>query len=447
MILPVLLIVLEGLRWRRRPLARRSWGGVALRILPVVALVIGYVVVRGHLLGAASFGVNEWQGTGTLHSGHHRGMATQLATMALLLPGALAQFILPHGLTMDPVIQYIDDWTAPAVWAGVVLMVVLTALGLASPRRHPTRFLGTCLAWGCALPWVVKPLNLPFLEHRLYGSLAGLAMVVSTLLPRIDRRALWARPARAHLVAPRLALVAVVAVVAVVAAFAAISARRSAEFATAETLWSLELQRNPDSKVAMAGMAVCRMRQQRFADARVYLRQLIVAYPERADARVNLAECELQSGVDGDPGVAVEQARHLAAQDPRNPFHRLLLSRALAAVGVRRGGAERFDEAVAAALSCLEIAAPKGLVYRTAASARRLQGDLDAAIELLDRSVARGLAHSSVLLDRAQLLMARGRWSQARRDLAAARQQDPFNPAVIAAFDQLVNRPAVQPPR
>ena len=424
-ILPVLLCVVEGLRMLRT--GDRDLRGVFYRVAPTAVLMVGFLILRDHLLGSATAGIGQWQGT-DVNSGHGRGMETQLATMALLLPTTLLRVVWPAGLTMDPIVPYTSTFLSPLSIAGCAGMLVLTVFGLSSPRRRPALFLGTCLAWGTALPWVVKPLNLPYLEHRLYGVLAGLALVVATWIPE---RVSWAWP-------QRLALGTIVLVLGFTAA------GRSLEFTSSERLWSAELARNPQSRVAMAGLAVHCMERGEFTRAIPLLDILVRTYPDRRDARVNLAEAALKTG---ELTKALTQTEVLVAKWPRNPFHRLLRSRALAAEGVESGDARRFDESVEVALSCLTIAEPKGLVYRTAASARRLQGEIDAAIELLDRSVREGLNHSSVLLDRSALYIAKGMVEKARLDLTAALQQDPFNPQVLAALRALENgtraRPAV----
>ena len=435
MILPVLLLVVELLHWLRAGPERErlapALGRAALRVAPVVLLVIGYVYLRAHMLGAGSFGVTRWEGS-NVHSGFTRGLATQLATMATLLPQALGQVLVPVGLTMDPSIDYTDDFSRASVLGGIALLVGVTGAGLWAPQRRGAPFFGTALAWGCALPWVVKPLNLPFLEHRLYGCLVGLGIAGAGSV----RGAGWStwRP------------VLRVTGVAVLALLAGMSARRSLEFRSEERLWKIELVRNPESRVAMAGTAVQHIEAGRFAAARPLLRKLVVYYPERRDARMNLIEAELHC-VDGDLDAALRHAEHLVKVWDRNPFYRLLHSRVLAALGRRTGRVEHFDQAVAAALHCLEIAEPKGLVYRTAASARRLQGDLPAALRLLDRGVARGLDHSSVLLDRAMLREQVGDIAGARRDLLRARMGDPFNGRVLAALQRLRNRSPSAGPR
>ena len=423
MILPVLLVILEALRCSS--VDRSTVLAAVGRITPTAVVVLAYFSIRGHFLGEVTAGMNNWQAT-DVSSGAGRGMATQLASMALVLPRALGQVLVPVGLTMDPVVPFDAKLTDPSVWASGGLIVLFVAAGLSGPRRRPGVFLGTCLMCGMAAPWVLKPLNLPFLEHRFYGCLAGLALVAGGLLTLRSKAVTCAAPA-----ASRSWGWAWGAAAAVVVSFVALSVARSLDFRSERLLWEVELRQNPQSRVAMAGMAVCRMQAGDDAGARPLLEKIVEAYPYRRDARLNLAEVSLRLG---DAGQARAQAEFLLEHWPNNPFYCLLHSRTLAAVAKQRGDEGLFDAAVAAALRANEVATPKGLVYRTAASARRLQGDLGGAIELLDRAVAAGLNHSSVLLDRFELLRRVGRQEDAARDLRAARLQSPFDPRVLAAM-------------
>ncbi|MHC4515291.1 MAG: tetratricopeptide repeat protein [Planctomycetota bacterium] len=423
-ILPVLLVVLEVLRMiERRALAIRT---ACLRILPVVLLVLGYLLLRKHLLLLTTFNLNAFHGGVDVHTGYGRDMATQLATMALLLPRTLLDFIVPLRLTMDPPVAYTDDWLAPQVLGGMLLLAVLTFLGLCRPRRLPLLFLGTCLAWGTALPWVIKPLNVPYLEHRLYGVIAGLCLVTACAVPRLQQVASRHRMSVLRAAGAALLLL-----------FVALASLRSLEFRSEAELWEYEHRRNPQSMVAKAGIAEHHMRAERYADARAVLQDLLVLNPRHVMARRNLAQAELKLGERGSPQAAVRHARILVEGDQRNPVLRLLLSHALIALGKRSGEGRFFDEAVDSALHCLQIAEPKGLVYITAAHARMEQGDLLAAIGFLDDSVARGLDHWSVLIYRAELLARAGRRQDAAADLRRAQLQDPFAPEVRHALQRL----------
>lgn len=429
MVIPILLVILEGLRIGRAP--RQDWDlrAAAVRVLPVALLVMGYVALRAEMLGAASMGVGSWTGGGDVHAGHSRGLSTHLATMCLVLPQALLQFLLPLGLTMDPVLPYTNEWASAPVVLGGLLLAGLVAFGLRAPRRRPDLFFAVCLVCGTAAPWVLKPLNLPFLEHRLYAPMAGLCMVsmlATAWLARLQGRAR---------VLPVFAAYAVLLL--------GLSVDRSLDFRSSRVLWTAELEHNPESLVAMAGMAVCHIEAREYAAARPLLERLVAAHPDRKDARVNLAEAHLQDSAAGDPAVALEQAKELVARFPDNPFMWLLKSRSEAALAGRRGGeVALYDAAVRSALHCLKIAEPKGLVYRTAAAARRLQGDDAAALTLLDASVAAGLDHYSVLLDRAAVHERLGDRRAARRDLLAAQRQAPFEPVILHRLQLLDHGPA-----
>jgi hypothetical protein len=82
----------------------------------------------------------------------------------------------------------------------------------------------------------------------------------------------------------------------------------------------------------------------------------------------------------------------------------------------------------------LDVAPAKGLVYRTAAHARRLQGRAPEALALLDAGIARGLDHVSVLMDRYDILLELGRGAEAAAVLHRAVQQAPFDERVLHAM-------------
>ncbi len=420
-ILPVLLAVLEVLRM----VERRSYvvKAACLRILPAALLVLGYLLLRKHLLLLSTFTINSFHGGVDVHTGYGRDMATQLATMALLLPGALLDFMAPLRLTMDPEVAYTNNLLAPQVLGGMALMAVLTYVGLRRPRQLPLLFLGTCMAWGTALPWVIKPLNVPYLEHRLYGVIAGLCLVVSCAVTRLQ-----------HVPNRSTAGVLRAAGALVMLVFVVLSSQRSSEFRSEEYLWNQEHRRNPRSVVAKAGIAELHMRAGRYREVCALTQDILAIYPQHSMARRNLCQAELKLGDEGSPQAAVRHARILVRAEPSSPVLRILLSHALTALGRRTGQARFLDDAVDTALHCLQIAEPKGLVYITAAQARVEQGNLGAGIQLLDRSVTRGLDHWSVLIYRAELLARAGRRPDAARDLRRAQMQDPFSPQVLYAL-------------
>ncbi len=416
-IVPVLLLALEVVRGGAAP---GAWASVR-RALPSIGAVLAYLVVRSLLLGTVTVAAPSWDGGADPQTGAGRGLATQLATMAVVLPRCLGLLVVPAGLSLDPPIAFTRDFASWPVIGGIAAVAALAAVGLARPRRAPLAFLGTALALSGSLPWIIVPLNVPLAEHRLYGFLAGSALVAVGWWPR---RARAQRP---------LGAAAAVAI----AAFAFLAAERSLLYRDELALWQRTHALNPNSYRACYSIGACLMNQGRLDEARSWTEQALALYPDYVSARRNLAEIHLQLDRHGDPAVAAAMGRWLVAREPRNPFHLLLLSRALAALGERGGRAELFDEAVAVALRANDVAAPKGLVYRTAASARRLQGRLEEALALLDESVARGLDHSSVLLDRCEVLIALSRPQAALADLRRAIVIDPFDPRAARALARM----------
>jgi len=423
-ILPVLLLVLEF----AQPSASRAPAAVLWRLSPAITVVGVYLLVRRWLLGVATVVVPALEGGVDPLNGAGRDLATQLATMAGALPGCLWQFVVPIGLTLDPQVELVSSLSWPAVLGGILLLS-LTTFGLRAPRQRPALFFGTAFAWGTALPWILIPLNVPLSEHRYYGSVAGLALVTAALWPLVQSRP-WRWRAAA---------------VAIAVAFATVAAERSSAYRSETELWRRACANNPNSYRACHGLGACLMNERRLVEARPWIERAIELYPEYVSSRRNLAELHLQSGENGDPAIAVDLASGLLDVDPRNPFYRLLLSRALAARGQRTGNAADFDEAVAQALQVNETHEPKALTFRTAANARRMQGDDAAALELLDRCLQFGLDYPSVRLERHDILLQLRRPADAERELLHGLARDPFDPALQAALARLRGQPAAQP--
>jgi hypothetical protein len=191
-VLPGLMIA-QAFFARRGPWGRVEWRRLGTTVLPAIALVLVYLLLRKVLLGEATVSLSGRTGADPL-SGHGRMLVTQLATMGLLLPRALLQMVWPVGLTLDPEILFChtfglgsrsgddrhvawprrrsaptrshDDHSsraaldrdptehaaggAPAVWSAARFSAGGTAM-VAAPQRAPLRIHRTRLARGRAV--------------------------------------------------------------------------------------------------------------------------------------------------------------------------------------------------------------------------------------------------------------------------------------------------------
>ncbi len=445
-LLPLVLATVEWQRvvapagWRGAP-----WRNIAARLMPSAGVAVVYLVLRKLLLGIATASPSLTGGT-DVTVGAGRDLVTQWATMGELLPRVLAQALVPVGLSIDPVVRYVRDPLAPSSlsgWLLVLLMVGWCWLGVR--RRRPLSRCGLVLAVAVALPWILVPLNAPLGEHRLYGSIAGFAMVVAAAGEGVRDR--WRR-ARVSAVAGPVLLRPWWVVGAVLFAWAGTSVRHAMVLSVPESAWQEALDWNPRSVAAHCSLAQFDLGRSDAAleagdraGRRAFLLRAL-SHAERAvalsasdvRARSGLIRIRLALGPE-QPGAlrAVVAAEESVAIQPRNPFRRLELSQALTLAARATGGdARRFDAAVVAALSTLEIAAPKGRVFQVAAEARRLQGDPNAAVALLDRSIALGLDHADLRCDRAAMLLAAGRGEEARAELRSLLAVDPMQPRARA---------------
>ncbi|HEX5050305.1 MAG TPA: hypothetical protein VFZ65_00905 [Planctomycetota bacterium] len=431
-VLPVVMLV-QAVCLRRDRWDRRSVRAALVGVLPVVATVLAYLVLRKLLLGQATVTLLGRAGDDP-SSGYGRSLTTQLATMGTLLPKALAQMVVPVGLSLDPPVHYRSTFADVWVMLGWGSLAGLGLAALWRGTRARARRLGVAFAGAVSLPWIVIPLNMPFAEHRLYGALVGAALVLASLLPRVRLRA-WGR-----LGARQRALL--VACCGLVLFGIAGSASRSLLYRDERLLWRSELALHPQSFRAWWGLGTSVFRAGDAASAVEPLAQAHALCPTHYDILRNY--CEVLVSLPDEraqPFRAITAAAELAARGPRDPWARTLQAQANLQAGRTTGEREFFETAERLALSCLQIAEPKGYVYCLAAAARRGLGDLEGALAHLDASLGRGLDHFTVHLDRAAVLRELGRVAEARRELLAAQRQAPLAPQVLYALQQWARPP------
>ncbi len=421
------LVVAQTLWLRHRLPDAKALRRAALALVPVLVVVVGYLLARRLLLGEATVQLLGRSGEDPA-SGYGRTLAMQLATMGTLLPRVLWQAAVPLELSLDPAVRFRASFLDPWVLLGWGSLAGLTAAALWPGPSARLRRLGCATAWALALPWIVVPLNMPLAEHRYYGPMLGFAAVGVALAPRLRRAA----PA----VAWRWALAACCAF-GVVA-----SAQRSLLYQDERLLWSAELARNPDSFRAWWGLGTSRRRYGDVGGAVEPLARAHAIYPEHYDALRNYVET-LASVDDAraEPFRTLAAAERLAEAGPRDPWVRTLVAQANLQAGRVLGDDAYFEVAERVALSCLEIAEPKGYVYQLAALARHGLGDDEGALAHLEAGIARGLGTVGVRVDRARVLHELGRHADARRELWALQREFPGDPRVLGAVRALAAPP------
>jgi tetratricopeptide (TPR) repeat protein len=436
-LLPALLLA-QQLIVAGWPRGRTALRVAVARLLPAVVVTVVYLAARKALLGQATVALAGRAGNDPMY-GHTRDLLTQLSTMAAALPRVLLQVVWPAGLSLDPEVVY---YRTPLSWpplVGAAGLLSWTWLGLCAPRQRPARTLGTVLAWATALPWVVIPLNLPIAEHRCYGPLAGLAAALGAALdhsPWFRRAALWrgwrcACSVRTWLVAaPALA-------------FALLAAQRSLDYRDECALWRRVLAQRDGSFRAHWGLGAALLLRGEPAAAETELAHAVAIYPAFRTARRTWIECMLQlPPAEGWPFRALVVAEELTRQKGDDPWYRMLHAHAELEFGIASGDRRAIADAEQRALSCLQIAPPKGLVWRVAARCRRELGDPQGALAHFDTALEHGFDQPALRAERAEALRALGRAGEADRELRAAFARAPFDPAVRAAMER---RDAVPP--
>lgn len=411
----------------------RDGGGLdgrraVLGVLPVVLVVVGYLALRHVLLGQATVDLLA-RPAGDATMGYGRTLLVQLATMGTLLPKALLQMVVPVGLTLDPAVTFRTSFGEPLVLLGWASVFGLSVAAAWPGRTAGARRTGLAVAWLLALPWIVVPLNMPLAEHRLYGPMLGLALVVALALPRL-------RGARA------LVSVGVLVALGVVGSIA-----RTRDYRDEIHLWQAELRMQPLSFQCQWGLGAAQLRLGDAVGSLVPLARAHALRPQHNEAMSHYLEALVSLADEhADPARALALAEQLTTRLPFDPWVRSLAVHAHLQAGRVTDDRTQFETAERLALSCLQIAAPKGYVYQLAATARRGLGDLEGALAHLDTSVQRGLHHTGVRLDRARVLRDLGRLAEARREVLAAQREAPMDPSVLQALQELAS-PAARPPR
>jgi tetratricopeptide (TPR) repeat protein len=145
----------------------------------------------------------------------------------------------------------------------------------------------------------------------------------------------------------------------------------------AERLYRQILTRDPDNVSAMRLWAGLGIKQKRYADAEVILKQAVEVAPGFSRAWTDLVTVQYEQEKFAD---SIKSAKRLIKLEPRVPNGHLLLASAFAAAGHHQDAVESFDNALEIAPDHVGALCGKGHVYRTI-------GDQDGAIAAFRRSI------------------------------------------------------------
>jgi tetratricopeptide (TPR) repeat protein len=223
-----------------------------------------------------------------------------------------------------------------------------------------------------------------------------------------------------------------------------LSFARSLTFTHEKSLWEDVTAKSPSSFRGHTGVAHVLWKAGDLAGARASFDRALAIHPRYGHAFDGLARLLIEEGrLAGDLVLldrAVAMNQELVALRPTDPFARMGASAAFLARGTVGRNAADFAESERLALSCLDVAEPKSLIFRAAAEAREAAGDVDGALALLDESDRCGLAREPTALARARTLAAAARFGEAEAVLREVLQASPFAPEAHAQLAWLCRR-------
>ena len=265
MLLPLILLYELSFRSPERS-PRRP--GAAVRLLPLAAALVPYLVLRVRALGGfAPVEVHlSQEGLASIQSGFS------------LFAGYLGRLILPVNLGALTAFRPVESLLDLRAIAGAVLAAGLGVAGWRL-RRFPLVVIGLAvvvlpLVPALYLPWLGEVV---FAERYLYLSVLGWAILLACGAQAAITR--W----------PKGKGVVGAAIAVVVVAYAGGSAARSRVWRSNLSLWTDAVARSPESALAHEHLCFAQYQAGRPRDALESCRRALDLDPGRIDARVNLA--------------------------------------------------------------------------------------------------------------------------------------------------------------
>lgn len=277
-----------------------------------------------------------------------------------------------------------------AVVAGAMLTLSLLALSAAAwRRRHPAGF-GVLWFYGGLALTSIMPLYILVSEHRLYLSLAGVAVLGATI---------WRGPVRWPQLLPALLLICL----------ATLTVQRNDIWQSEYELWSDALRRNPQETRILSGMGEAHYHRGDLDSASVYYRQALERQPDNEVVWNNLGVLHENAGRLAEAEASYREALRLR---PQWPAAQANLGRLLLQDGRVQEAAPLLGQAAARSPST-------GVLVQLGVAAAR-DGRRDVAEQALVQALQLQPTHGEALVNLAALYLERA----LETEDGAQRQQD-----------------------
>jgi hypothetical protein len=262
------------------------------------------------------------------------GSATSAAAYRFTQPWvalrSFGAFLIPTGLNADSDLQAFDRWYAPEALLGWLFIVVLVWITWQLARHYETRVVAFGLFWFLVTgPLIGATIPLSEVEntHRMFFPLAGLVLVIASLVEKLRDRpvsatllpdAVWRSHRRILILLPLFVLLAE----------SLGTWRRNEAWRTEETLWKEVTEKSPHNGRGLMNYGLTRMSSGHPEEAQSLFERAAEYAPNYAILEINLG---IVNGVLGRQGHAMEhfqRALHLAPNDAQTHFYfaRWLLS-------------------------------------------------------------------------------------------------------------------------
>ena len=371
--LPLLLACAWLLQARRRDGGApwRDAGRAALRLLPLLALVLGYVAARRHVIGTFAQSDVSWG---------------QLGTALVQVPYTFARYLYAsvslfgQSAFHQPVARNAWFWVTTALTLGALVALLLRARRRAA-GPGPAALLLALFAVSLAPVLNVLPLWVQFAERFAYlpsfFALAALVVALDAgcrrLLPEAPARRAW-----------------VVMLGVLVVAASVQTQRRNWLWGDELRLWEATVRVSPRNATAHLNHGLTLQQRGRYAEAAQAL-ELAFGSPKPAwEIEQQIAQCHLRTGASG-----------------------------------------RAEQHARRALALARAARDRARARATLGLAEEQQGRREEALRSLSQAIADDPAQVAARADRGRLLVDMGRAEQALPDLTRARELAPGDVRIL----------------